>query len=60
MGVSITTLDNGMRVVSETMPHVRTASVGVWVGAGTRDEPASINGAAHLLEHMAFKGTERR
>ncbi len=60
MGVSITTLDNGMRVISETMPHVRTASVGVWVGAGTRDEPASINGAAHLLEHMAFKGTERR
>lgn len=60
MAVSITNLDNGMRVVSEAMPHVRTASVGVWVGAGTRDEPASINGAAHLLEHMAFKGTERR
>ncbi len=60
MGVKITNLDNGMRVVSEAMPHVRTASVGVWVGAGTRDEPASINGAAHLLEHMAFKGTERR
>ena len=42
------------------MPHVETVSLGVWVGVGTRDEPAENNGVAHLLEHMAFKGTERR
>ena len=42
------------------MAGVETASLGVWVGVGTRHEPAAINGVAHLLEHMAFKGTERR
>jgi predicted Zn-dependent peptidase len=49
-----------MRVVSETMPLVKTVSVGVWVDAGARDETPEINGVAHMLEHMAFKGTERR
>ena len=59
-GPEITTLDNGMRVISETMPRVETASFGVWVDVGTRHEPAAVNGVAHLLEHMAFKGTAKR
>ncbi|MFN3401518.1 MAG: M16 family metallopeptidase [Ferrovibrio sp.] len=60
MTVRIGTLSNGLRVVSETMPLVKTVSVGVWVDAGARDETPEINGVAHMLEHMAFKGTERR
>ena len=42
------------------MPSVESVSVGVWVGVGTRHEKAAVSGVAHLLEHMAFKGTERR
>ena len=60
MTVRLSTLANGLRVVTHEMDTVQTASVGVWVGAGTRHEPAEINGVAHLLEHMAFKGTRRR
>jgi predicted Zn-dependent peptidase len=60
MTVRISTLSNGLRVVSETMPQVKTVSVGIWVDAGARDETPEINGVAHMLEHMAFKGTERR
>lgn len=60
MSVQQTRLDNGLRVVSHTMDAVETVSVGVFVGAGTRHEPDEINGVAHLLEHMAFKGTRRR
>ncbi|WP_341704660.1 pitrilysin family protein [Ferrovibrio sp.] len=60
MTVRISTLPNGLRVVSETMPQVKTVSVGIWVGAGARDEVPENNGVAHMLEHMAFKGTERR
>jgi len=60
MSARVTTLANGLRVVSEEMPWVETVSLGVWVDVGTRNEPAEINGVAHLLEHMAFKGTERR
>jgi predicted Zn-dependent peptidase len=60
MTVRLTTLANGMRVLSDAMDAVETVSLGVWVDVGTRHEPAEINGVAHLLEHMAFKGTERR
>src|SRR3546814_3101965 len=60
MTLRISTLPNGLRVVSETMPQVKTVSVGIWVDAGARDETPEINGVAHMLEHMAFKGTERR
>lgn len=60
MSVRQTQLDNGLRVVSHTMDAVETVSVGVFVAAGTRHEPEEINGVAHLLEHMAFKGTSRR
>ena len=58
--INITTLNNGLRVVSDRMETVETASVGVWVNAGARDEHADINGISHLLEHMAFKGTAKR
>lgn len=60
MTVRLSTLANGLRVVTHEMATLETASVGVWIGAGTRNEPAEINGVAHLLEHMAFKGTRRR
>jgi len=60
MTVEVTTLENGLRVATDPIDSVETVSVGVWVGAGTRDERPEINGVSHLLEHMAFKGTERR
>ncbi len=60
MTIQVTRLDNGLTVASDTMDRVETVSLGAWVGVGTRHEPAAINGVAHLLEHMAFKGTERR
>ncbi|MFG1344770.1 pitrilysin family protein [Xanthobacter autotrophicus DSM 431] len=60
MSVKITTLDNGITVVSDEMSHLGTASLGIWVGAGARDEQEGEHGISHLLEHMAFKGTRRR
>jgi predicted Zn-dependent peptidase len=60
MSVELTRLKNGMRVVTDRMDSVETVSLGVWVDVGTRHEPKAINGVAHLLEHMAFKGTVRR
>jgi predicted Zn-dependent peptidase len=56
----LTTLSNGFRIVSEDMPGLASAAVGVWVTAGARHERAEQNGIAHFLEHMAFKGTARR
>jgi predicted Zn-dependent peptidase len=58
--IRVTTLPNGLRVATDTMPHVETASLGVWVGVGTRNERAEVNGVAHLVEHMVFKGTPTR
>jgi predicted Zn-dependent peptidase len=55
-----TTLPGGLRVVTEYLPAVRSASVGVWVGVGSRDEGASVAGAAHFLEHLLFKATPAR
>nr|WP_067220665.1 pitrilysin family protein [Stappia indica] len=60
MQVRVTRLANGLRVVTDTMPHLRTAALGVWVGAGSRSETPDQNGITHLLEHMAFKGTATR
>jgi len=60
MTLKVTTLDNGLRVISEEIPYLETASVGVWVDAGARCEQPEINGISHLLEHMAFKGTKIR
>jgi len=56
----VTTLANGLRIVTDPMTSVETVAMGVWVGAGTRHETADVNGISHLLEHMAFKGTRRR
>ena len=53
-------LDNGLVVITETMSHVRSVSVGVWVRNGSRREVPEENGLAHFIEHMVFKGTERR
>ncbi|MEA2975231.1 MAG: hypothetical protein QOF19_751 [Alphaproteobacteria bacterium] len=60
MSVEVTRLPSGLVVVTETMPHLETASLGVWVGSGSRDEHPDEHGISHLLEHMAFKGTSRR
>jgi len=58
--INKTVLPNGIRVLTEQMPHVRTAAMGIWVGAGSRYEPAPQHGITHFLEHLFFKGTERR
>jgi predicted Zn-dependent peptidase len=58
--VTVSSLPNGMRVVTEWVPGVRSASVGVWMGVGSRDETLEQAGAAHYLEHLLFKGTARR
>ena len=60
MSLKITTLPNGLRIVTESMPEMQSASVGIWVMAGGRHETVAQNGIAHFLEHMAFKGTTRR
>lgn len=55
-----TVLDNGIRVVTETIPSVRSVSLGLWANVGARDESAEENGISHFLEHMVFKGTKKR
>ena len=60
MTIRLDTLSNGFRVVTEHMPGLQSASIGVWVDAGARHEAEAENGIAHFLEHMAFKGTTRR
>lgn len=55
-----TILSNGIRVVSETIPYVRSVSVGIWANVGSRDETGPENGLSHFLEHMVFKGTKER
>lgn len=56
----VTTLPNGLTVATEAHPTAQTATVGVWIDAGSRAETDKTNGTAHFLEHMAFKGTNRR
>ena len=60
MTAQLSTLANGLRVATDRIDTVDTVSLGIWVDVGTRHETADINGVAHFLEHMAFKGTERR
>jgi predicted Zn-dependent peptidase len=60
MAVELTKLQSGLTVVTDSMPHLESASLGVWVGSGSRDEKPDEHGISHLLEHMAFKGTKRR
>ena len=60
MSTRVSELPNGLRIVSESMPNIKTSSIGVWVSVGSRYEMTEINGVSHLLEHMAFKGTSGR
>jgi predicted Zn-dependent peptidase len=60
MSVEVTRLSSGLIVVTDEMPHLESASLGVWVGSGSRDERSDEHGISHLIEHMAFKGTVRR
>ena len=55
-----TVLKNGVRIVSERLPHVRSVSLGIWVNTGSRDESPLENGVSHFIEHMSFKGTRNR
>src|SRR5205823_7393817 len=56
----LTTLANGLRVVSETVPHAHSLALGIWIDAGARDEADRHAGISHFIEHLLFKGTERR
>lgn len=56
----LTTLANGIRVVSETVPYAHGVAIGVWIDTGSRDEPERYAGISHFIEHLVFKGTERR
>jgi predicted Zn-dependent peptidase len=58
--IAKTTLANGVRLVSQSMPHTRSVSMGVWVNAGARDETDAESGLSHFIEHMIFKGTRQR
>src|SRR5712691_8556772 len=60
MSVEVTRLSSGLSVLTDRMPHLESASLGVWIGSGSRNEKADEHGISHLLEHMAFKGTKRR
>jgi predicted Zn-dependent peptidase len=59
-GIRRTRLDSGLRIVTEALPALRSVAVGFWVGVGSRDEHDDDRGATHFLEHLLFKGTERR
>ncbi|HET9784510.1 MAG TPA: pitrilysin family protein, partial [Terriglobales bacterium] len=58
--VSRTVLSNGLTIVSERMPHVRSVTMGIWLLNGSRREVAELNGITHFVEHMVFKGTSHR
>jgi predicted Zn-dependent peptidase len=60
MTIELSKLKNGMQIATDRIETVDTVSLGIWVDVGTRHEPAELNGVAHFLEHMAFKGTRRR
>lgn len=60
MTVDVTTLDNGLRVITDVIPHVESVTVGIWTDVGSRHETPCQNGLSHMLEHMAFKGTKKR
>ncbi len=60
MGVEVSRLSNGMTVATEKLPHIESVALGIWVRSGSRNERDDEHGVAHLLEHMAFKGTGMR
>ena len=59
MSVETTRLDNGLTIVTETMEHLESVSLGVWVKSGARNETLKEHGVAHMMEHMAFKGNSQ-
>lgn len=59
-GFNVTKLDNGLTVVTENLPYVRSFSLGIWFNTGSKNETASNNGISHFIEHMLFKGTKNR
>src|ERR1700759_5536782 len=58
--IEITRFDNGLTILTEKMPDVRSATIGLWLRKGSRHEPAELNGILHFIEHAVFKGTTRR
>jgi len=58
--ITSTVLDNGVRVITERVEHMHTVSIGIWVANASRHESPECNGVAHFIEHLLFKGTERR
>ncbi len=56
----VTRLENGLTVATAEMPHMASVSLGIWVGVGGRYEPAALSGVSHFIEHLLFKGTQRR
>jgi len=60
MGYKKTVLDNGIKVITEEIPYLKSVSIGVWVNIGSRDEQPHENGISHFIEHLLFKGTEKR
>jgi predicted Zn-dependent peptidase len=58
--IEVTNLANGLKVITEVMPHVRSVSLGIWIGSGSRVETNEQNGISHFIEHMVFKGTSNR
>ncbi|MEJ2101165.1 MAG: insulinase family protein, partial [Desulfobacterales bacterium] len=58
--VKKTVLKNGVRILTQKRPHTRSVSMSVWVNIGARDENLAENGLSHFIEHMIFKGTQRR
>src|SRR5271163_4119277 len=60
MKIRRTVLPNGLTILTESMPHVRSLSMGVWLRSGSRSESEELNGITHFIEHMLFKGTQNR
>jgi predicted Zn-dependent peptidase len=60
MGVEVSRLSNGLTIATDSIPHMESVAMGIWVKSGSRDEAPDQHGMAHLLEHMAFKGTGQR
>ncbi len=58
LGIERTRLPSGLRVLTESMPELRSVAIGFWVGTGAVDEPDALLGASHFLEHLLFKGTD--
>lgn len=58
--IKTVTLDNGLKIVLENIPYVRSIAFGIWINTGTRCEKPEENGVSHFIEHMMFKGTEKR